>query len=188
MKIKVILFNLAYLSEILCFFFNGKTKTIRLKMNNAHFIKEEIPALLQNLKAETPAKWGMMNAQNMLEHLGMLFYVSTGKPTIKIQTPADKLERLLAFLMSEKFFQRNVKIAALPADNTVPLKYKDLAAAQQKLMQQINAFYAAFENDAEKTIAHPVFGMLNLAQWEQFHRKHTQHHFRQFGLLEEVSH
>ena len=89
--------------------------------------------------------------------------------------------------MSEKNFQRNFKAVDLPSNTTVPLKYKDLAAAQEKLMQQIHAFYAAFQNDAEKKVAHPVFGMLNLAQWEQFHRKHTQHHFRQFGLLDEVS-
>jgi hypothetical protein len=180
------LFNLAYLSEILRFFFNKNTKTNYTKMNNTHFIKEEIPVLLQNLKAETTAKWGIMNAQNMVEHLGLLFYVSTGKPTVRISTPADKIERFQAFLMSERVFQRNFKAVDLPANNTVPLKYKDLAAAQEKLMQQINAFYATFQNDAEKTVAHPVFGMLNLAQWEQFHRKHTQHHFRQFGLLEEV--
>ena len=186
MKIKVILFNLAYLSEILRFFFNENTKTNNYKMNNTHFIKEEIPALLQNLTSETTAKWGIMNAQNMVEHLGLLFYVSTGKPNVRISTPADRLERLLAFLMSEKTFQRNFKAVDLPSNTTVPLKYKDLASAQEKLMQQIHAFYAAFQNDAEKKVAHPVFGMLNLAQWEQFHRKHTQHHFRQFGLLEEV--
>ncbi|MGB1207327.1 MAG: DUF1569 domain-containing protein [Chitinophagales bacterium] len=155
-------------------------------MNNTHFIKIEISTLLQKLTLETKPLWGIMNAQNMVEHLGLLFYVSTGKPNIRISTPADKIERFQAFLMSEKTFQRNFKPADLPTDSTVPLKYKDLAEAQEKLIEQINAFYATFGNDAEKTIAHPVFGMLNLAQWEQFHRKHTQHHFRQFGLIDVV--
>ena len=186
MKIKVILFNLAYLSDILRLFFKKSTKTKNYKMNNTQFIKNEMPALLQQLTTESKPLWGMMSAQNMIEHLGMLFYVSTGKPNVNISTPADRIERVLAFLMSEKTFQRNVKVPDLPANKTMPLKYKDLAEAHEKLMQQINAFYAAFEGEKSTTTAHPVFGMLNLAQWEQFHRKHSQHHLRQFALLKEV--
>ncbi len=146
------------------------------------FVQNQTRNLVAKLTANTPALWGKMSAQHMVEHLGVMYYVSTGKRPVPTFTPEDKLERSRQFLMSSKPFKRNVKVPTVP-ENPPPHKYKNLDEARNKLNQQIDAFYAVFEEE-DKIVNHPAFGPLNLAGWEQFHYKHNRHHLEQFGLIE----
>ncbi len=152
------------------------------------FIKEQVPALIASLPAETSPEWGIMTAQHMVEHLSLTFILSTGRFEVPCITPPEKLDRAKAFLMSDKPLVRNVKVVGvLPVDKQVPLKYSNIGESKDTLYKSIHKFYGYFEGDTVHTLRlmHPVFGKLNFEEWVHFHVKHCTHHLTQFGLLSE---
>jgi hypothetical protein len=149
-----------------------------------NFIKTEILPLLEGITTNTKGKWGKMNAQQMVEHLTVIFKVSSGRINLALVTPVEHLPKYKEFLMSEKEFRENTKAPAqyIP-DEPVPLKYATIQEALQGLERSINEFFTFFSDDAEKKTLHPVFGDLNFAEWIQLHHKHVTHHLKQFGLI-----
>ncbi len=150
-----------------------------------HFLKEGLPVALQQLQPATPAKWGVMNAQQMLEHLADFFEVSYEKQVFPLAVPEEHLPKYKAFLFSEKEFRENTKAPAnilgeVPAD----IRQPSFAAAKEYLQQTIQSFIEWFKEDPLKTSVHPAFGPLNFDEWVLLHHKHVRHHLKQFGLMD----
>ncbi|GAB4422850.1 MAG: hypothetical protein OHK0039_39180 [Bacteroidia bacterium] len=150
------------------------------------FIRQTAPALFAQLAADTPPRWGKMSAQHMIEHLSGVFYLAWHPEKGYCVNEGAALEKALAFLWSDRAFRQNTKAPGLP-DEPLPLRFADLDTALAQLLRNIDAFYAFFEAAPDRGSLHPVFGMLDLAGWEQFHDKHLRHHLTQFGLLEEAA-
>jgi len=149
------------------------------------FLKDEAPDLLQNLSASAAAKWGVMNAQEMVEHLTDFFDISHEKIAMPLVTPVEHLPQYKAFIYSDKEFRPNTKAPVeIIGDKPFPLRCDNLDDAKEKLVTSINKFFLHFEDNAGKTTLHPVFGLLNFEDWVLLHGKHVRHHFRQFGLLD----
>lgn len=139
------------------------------------------------LKEDSKAGWGVMNAQEMTEHLADFFNVSTQKVKTKLYTPEEHLPKYMEFLMSEKQFKENTKAPAeLLGETPLPLRFSSLDQAKQNLRQSVNDFNAYFREDDVKRTLHPAFGMLKYDEWVRLHYKHVVHHLKQFGLMEEV--
>ncbi len=148
------------------------------------FITKESITLFKSLPADATAKWGVMNSQEMIEHVGTIFVVSTGKIKFELTTPEEHLPKFLEFLYSEKQFRENTKAPAQVLGETpMPLRYANMEEALVKLEEAIAYFVTFFKDDTEKRTMHPVFGELNYAEWVLLHYKHVTHHLRQFGLL-----
>lgn len=156
-------------------------------MVKKEFITQEAPEVLSRLTQDMQALWGIMGPQHMVEHLSLIFYISTNHTIQECITPEEKLPRMRAFLMSDKPLTRNFEAPFLPVGTTSPLRYKDLDEARLKLMGNIDRFYAHFRENPDDESMHPVFGKLNFEGWEQFHYKHLTHHLTQFALLPEKS-
>ena len=148
------------------------------------FIQTDFVTLLDQLSAEQTGKWGLMNGQQMVEHVTSFFKVSTGRLVFPLVTPAELLPKLRAFLWSEAEFKENTKAPGnvIPAA-PLPVHNASTTIAIEKLKKEINLFLETFKNDPTTKILHPVFGELNFEDWVQLHHKHLIHHAKQFNLL-----
>ena len=149
------------------------------------FISAGVFGKMNALTEESKAGWGVMNAQEMTEHLADFFNVSTERVKTRLYTPEEHLPKYMEFLMSEKPFKENTKAPAeLLGETPLPLRFSSLAEAKQNLRQSVNDFNAYFQEDDSKKTLHPAFGMLNYDEWVRLHYKHVVHHLKQFGLVE----
>ncbi|MDP5171374.1 MAG: DUF1569 domain-containing protein [Bacteroidia bacterium] len=150
------------------------------------FLTEEVPRLLETLTPNATRYWGKMSPQHMVEHVAGLFVLST-KPNHEqpIFIPEDKFSKAVAWLWTDKAFRQNTKAPIMP-DEPLPLRFADLAEAKEKFGISLNRFYEFFLPNIDLKVVHPAFGPLNGTEWQRFHYKHVQHHFRQFGLLPQL--
>lgn len=149
-----------------------------------NFIKSGMLSLLTDITSDARGKWGKMNGQQMVEHLTVIFKISSGRINLPLVTASEHLPKYKEFLISEKEFRENTKapVQYIP-DEPVPLKYSTMQEALQGLERSILEFFTYFSDDAEKKTLHPVFGELNFSEWMQFHYKHVTHHLKQFNLI-----
>ena len=149
------------------------------------FLQNDLLPLINKLNGDEKAKWGKMNAQQMIEHVSGFFKVSTEKIQYALTTPAEHLPKYKEFLLSEKEFKENTKApAAVLPEEPLPLRYTNIQEAKGDLRKSVDAFFEFFKNDPSKKTLHPVFGELNFDEWVQLHHKHVTHHLKQFGLIE----
>ena len=147
------------------------------------FLKNDFLLLINKLKGDEKAKWGKMNAQQMIEHVSAFFKVSTQKIQFPLTTPVEHLPKYKEFLLSEKEFKENTKAPVLP-EEPLPLRYSNMQEALEKLKKSVDEFFEFFKNDPDKKTLHPAFGDLNFDEWVQLHHKHITHHLKQFGLID----
>lgn len=142
----------------------------------------ETPHRFTNLRANQIGNWGLMNAQQTVEHLTDFFALSTGRIIMPIVTAPENLPKLQAFMMSDKEFKENTKAPVLP-EQPLPTREENYQAALKKLDDEIFLFFNLFGQTPTLQHTHPVFGSLNFEQWVQLHYKHVLHHSKQFGLV-----
>lgn len=148
------------------------------------FVEEDALILLNNLPSDTTARWGKMNAQQMVEHVKAFFDVSSQKLQFDLVTPEEQLPAYKAFLLSDKVFRENTAAPlSVIGEEVLPLRYPDMQTAIEKLKKSVLDFTQFFVDNKEKTSLHPVFGLLNYEEWILLHYKHVQHHLKQFSLL-----
>ena len=152
-------------------------------MDNATFLQKTMFNELSALHADVNGKWGIMNVQEMVEHLADFFDISSARLKFPVLTPPERLPAAKEFIYSDKEFRPNTKAPVeVLGEMPIPLRTINLDAAIQMLQDSVEGFYACFEGDENKTVSHPVFGELNRKEWEALHAKHVRHHLRQFGL------
>ena len=138
---------------------------------------------LKNLKADTPAQFGIMTPQHMVEHLTVTVEIAYNRINIPEFEPSEKQQfQKRALLDSDMDFPRGVVAPGMNAGDLMPLRSANLDEAKQRLIDSITAYNEFFESDTNATTVHPRFGMLAYAEWERFHPKHFAHHFKQFGI------
>lgn len=142
---------------------------------------EEILNITSKLMNETKPLWGSMNAQRMVEHLSDSLRMASGKEVFDLVTPEDKLDRMLAFLDSDKSMAKNIEVNFAGKD--VALRNEELELAIDELVDEWLYFEEVFEEDLTLRTVHPYYGELNYEQWLKVHKKHLTHHFQQFGLI-----
>ena len=147
------------------------------------FLRTKLVTYLQQLNPQTPARWGKMNVQQMIEHFaGDAVRNASGRLKIEqMVTPADHLPRMKEFLLSEKPFKENTK-NPLMGEEPAPLRYKTVQAAIGALQQELIYFFEAFEKDPRLITRNPFFGDLNFDENVQLLYKHALHHLKQFGV------
>ena len=143
--------------------------------------RKKLNSLLSTLHPETPALWGRMNAQNMIEHLIEAVEYTNGKRTAELLFPADKADKQRKDLVHSDFVIPNGVRGYLP-DATKTKKFKDLATAILEFNREMDAFEHFFKTEGV-TATHFEFGPMNHKEWIIWHGKHFTHHFKQFGLM-----
>ncbi|MEO8088000.1 MAG: DUF1569 domain-containing protein [Bacteroidota bacterium] len=147
-----------------------------------NFVNNEFPELLKKLSLETPAKWGLMNAQQMVEHLTDYVRIASGKNPAKIVTSEEQLPAFKRFLESEKQFRPGTVNPVNPGAPN-PVRMKNMDESVKEYLIEMNDLHDIFKKESGKITAHPAFGNLNYDEWIRLQYKHLMHHGKQFGLV-----
>ena len=138
---------------------------------------------LKKLNPDTPAQFGIMSPQHMVEHLTVTIKIAYNRIKIPEFVPSEKQKfQKRALLDTDMVFPKGVVAPGLKAGALIPLRSVNLDEAKQQLLDSIIAYNTFFESSPDITTVHPRFGKLNYAEWERFHPKHFEHHFKQFGI------
>lgn len=146
-----------------------------------------IDAALERLTPASKPKWGRMQPQQMLEHLELIYQMAAGDfQDFEIVTPLDALEETQAQLWNYEPFTKGAKNPLYKAhqDELPALIHRDLAEAKAGFKAARKRFLTHFKKYPETQTKHITFGYLTGFEWKLMERKHLNHHFSQFGLLE----
>jgi len=145
--------------------------------------RKELNELLDKVTENTNGLWGIMKAQNMIEHLATIMQYTNGKKTIAQRTTneeANTLKQRLIYTDAE--IPQGLKSPLLP-DEAEPFKFSSLDEAKNNLNKEIDDFENYFNDNPAATCIQPRLGALNYNEWIIFHNKHFTHHFKQFGVI-----
>ena len=138
---------------------------------------------LKKLTPDTPAQFGIMSSQHMVEHLTVTVKIAYNRIKIPDFEPSEKqLVQKRALLDTDMAFPKGVVAPGLKVGDLIPLRSVDLDEAKQLLVASIIAYNSFFESSPDIKTVHPRFGKLNYLEWERFHPKHFEHHFKQFNI------
>ncbi|MDQ2718326.1 MAG: hypothetical protein M3Z26_01000 [Bacteroidota bacterium] len=145
------------------------------------FLKNDFIPLLRQLKPGDKGLWGVMNAQQMIEHFTDAVKNASGKLLLPELVKGEKLTAMRDFVMSEKPFEENIDNPLMEKEGAA-LRQPDIQSAIEKLQSELDFFFLAFKKDPDLKTKNPFFGELDYKMNIQFLHKHAQHHLRQFGL------
>ncbi|WP_299889432.1 phenylacetic acid degradation bifunctional protein PaaZ [uncultured Lacinutrix sp.] len=151
----------------------------------AEMTSEVIEACLNKLSDDSKPKWGIMTPQHMLEHLEYTYKIAGGEiQDFEIATPEKILEKVHDSLYNFEKFPQNSSFPLLEKDTLAPLVYPDLQTAKDKFIEQRFKYLAFFQDNPDAVLKNLVFGELNKYESYLLERKHLNHHFEQFDLLQ----
>jgi hypothetical protein len=146
------------------------------------FLKNRYIPLLRQIPTETQPRWGKMTLQQMIEHFADYTRIASGKTVYtEILTPPEHLDKMRAFLESEKPFRENTSNALMP-EVPAPVRNPSVDSAINELQKEIEFFFRVFEKNNLQVTRNPFFGDLNYEQNVQLLHKHALHHLKQFGV------
>lgn len=146
------------------------------------FLKNDFIPLLGKLHVDEKAKWGIMNAQQMVEHFADAVKNASGKLILPTLNEGENLQKSRDFLMSEKPFKENTNNPLIPKEG-IPHRQPDIQSAINKLQKELNYFFEVFEKNPGLKTGNAFFGQLDYNMNIQLLHKHAMHHLRQFGLV-----
>lgn len=146
------------------------------------FLKFKFIPLLQRLHAPDKGSWGVMNAQQMVEHFADAVKNASGSLVLPVLNEGDTLAKYREFLMTETPFRENTK-NPLMSEEPAALRQPDMESAINKLQAELDNFFNVYDANSSLTNNNPFFGELNYEQQVQLLYKHAQHHLEQFGLI-----
>lgn len=145
--------------------------------------REELKPFLDALTDTTPALFGKLKPQEMIEHVTVTFQTSTDQ----IQWPAPKDEEKANAAKQYMIYTDAVMPEGLKSitigESAPPLIHKTLKDAIEKLYAEIKNFHTYYSDHPESKVIHPRMGALTYNEWVVLHGKHLTHHFKQFSLL-----
>ena len=148
------------------------------------FVDTELEVVLpifDKLRETTPALWGSMSSQRMVEHLVDVIRIAIGENPQPLLIDEEKLPSMLRFLESDKPMAKEIQVPFATAD--MSLRHEEIELAIDEYIDVYLTFEELYENNPDLTHIHPYYGPLNYAQWKRLHAKHLTHHFNQFGLI-----
>lgn len=148
------------------------------------FLRKDLIIVLDKLQDDTQPLWGILTPQHMLEHIVGSWRVSNGNAEARLAVSPEELQENRDFIYSDREFEENAKNPIMPPDGLWPLRKKSLEDAKQQLLKEVSDFFDYFDAHPNARPVHPIFGSLDKDGWLRFQRKHMQHHFRQFRMID----
>jgi len=143
--------------------------------------RREIAARMGNLRADSPARWGCMNAHQAICHLNDSFKAVLGKKPVSeatgfVQQTLLKWAALWLPLEWPRGFRTRPEIDQ-QTGGTPPLDF-------DRDLEELRTLAARFTEAAlarAGIMRHPVFGAMTAREWLRWGYLHVDHHLRQFG-------
>ena len=137
--------------------------------------REGLCVRIRTLTADRPARWGRMDAPQMVSHLIESARMALGELRFDVHpTPV------------QYFPLRHLVLYAFPFPRSAPTAPKLIARAPERWsddlarLDTLLAQLAARDPSAPQA-THPLFGRMSHRDWGHLVWKHTDHHLRQFG-------
>lgn len=141
--------------------------------------RENLAKLFLTLNAENKPQWGIMEPQQMVEHLIKQVSYTNGKRQPFCEVPEEQAKSAKqAYIYADLEIPKNAISGGVPD----PLIYSDLENAINQLMKELEDFDNYFK-ESGMTVIHGGFGAMNYEEWVFWHSKHFKHHLEQFGLI-----
>lgn len=138
--------------------------------------RQELLDRMERLSPEAKPIWGRMNASQMLAHLANWMHMADGR----IETAERRL------LLRHPPFKQFV-IYWMPWPKGVPTapelisrEPSEWAVERAAVREMIQSFET--RDPTGPWPVHPAFGRMSSAAWGVLGYRHTDHHFRQFGI------
>lgn len=130
---------------------------------------------LDALRPELTPRWGRMSAPQMVTHLIEAYRMPSGE--LQMKRVAMPLRPLLRWLM----------LYLLPFPKGAPTARELLARVPDSWEADVATLRAAIAAATKppsgaRVGEHPLFGRMSVRDWGVLLYKHTDHHFRQFGI------
>ena len=144
-------------------------------------IKSEVINRIEKINAAAPAKWGKMNAGEMICHCADQLRLANGTKQSKfignlMLTTVFKW-LILTFMKAPKGKIETVKELKQGKGGTNPTT---LDNDKKTLIDLVRNFDESFKTN--KTVIHPAFGKMNHWQYGRLAYLHLDHHLNQFGI------
>lgn len=144
-----------------------------------------IQTCLGKLTNNTKPKWGTLSPQEMVEHLEYTYRIASGEiQDFDISTPEKILEKVHATIYNYDKMPREYDFPLAEKSQIKELKHPDLDMAKEKMLEARVQYLQFFKDHPEAILKNIVFGELNKYEWYLLERKHLNHHFEQFNLLD----
>jgi oxepin-CoA hydrolase/3-oxo-5,6-dehydrosuberyl-CoA semialdehyde dehydrogenase len=138
------------------------------------------------LDPEREPRWGILTPHHMIEHVADTFRLT------RTEFRTREVLESIPFRARNAFFRGYLR-TALPIPRGVrhpvygvglrPLHTASIGEAVAELRDEIRELERFFELHPREQPIHPLFGPLDRTSWIRFHRKHTGHHCKQFGVV-----
>jgi len=146
---------------------------------------EKIATCLAKLTEGSTSNWGMMTPQHMVEHLEGSYRVAGNQfQNFEIATPEKYIDKVAATLWNYEKMPQNYEMPLMKKGEVEELKHPDLKTAISKFWEAREVYIDFYKKNPKATTKNPVFGFLTKYEWYLQERKHLNHHFEQFNLID----
>lgn len=132
---------------------------------------------LQQLGADSKGAWGRMTANGMLAHLNDSYRMCTGELVVKPKNLPLRFTPIKQLIIYVLPFPKGVPTAPELIARCSGAVLADEQQAFARMCERLGAV-----KPGETLPDHPAFGTLSYKTYGTLMARHTEHHFRQFGL------
>jgi hypothetical protein len=138
--------------------------------------REELLERLERLTPETPARWGKMTAPQMLAHVTDWMLMAKGE----LKAAAKKRPLRYPVVKQLVIYWLPFPKGVPTARELISRKPSEWAIERASVRQHVESFGSL--DAAMVWPDHPAFGKMTPRLWLVLGYRHTDHHFRQFGI------
>ena len=145
-------------------------------------VKQEIIERVRRVQPDSPRRWGIMTAPQMICHLADSFRGVTGEKGTRM-AKGIPMRGLIKFFALRVPLPWPHGVPTLPemdqvkGGGTPPSEFKSDVLELERLVNKITAIPRKFE-----WAPHPIFSRMNEQEWMRWSYLHMDHHLRQFGV------
>lgn len=141
--------------------------------------RRELFARVEKLDPQSKARWGKMNAPQMLVHMADAFRMALGDIDIRFRKTPLRFAPLKFILIYVLPFIPKGAPTARELQKTQPAVWREDVLMLRRLMDRL---IAARGQPAREWPPHPLFGKMSARAWGAVNFKHMDHHLKQFGV------
>ena len=131
----------------------------------------------RKLREETKPAWGKFSASAMLAHLNDSYRMATGELTVKLRRGPLKYTPIKQLIIYVLPFPKGAPTAPELIARSDSAVLEDERVALAQMFDRFGGLTAG-----DVLPPHPLFGVLSYGAYGTLMAKHTEHHFRQFGI------
>lgn len=154
--------------------------------NHLTQIEQKLQTVYKELTNDHQAKWGRMNAHQMVEHLTLVFIYSTGKFGVPFKGDEAAVKKLwIPFTKAANPWKTVLPQTAILGDPK-PVRNETIDASKRALKKAFAKYQHYCKENPDAITPHGYLGNISTAQWILVHLKHIDHHLAQFGMIAEL--